>query len=207
MRGRAFRLCLILTRSLCRHPPLEVLQRALAGGVDLVQIREKEASVAEIAAWTSAVQPICRQAGVPVIINDSVEIARALGAEGVHLGQDDLDPAQARAILGPQALIGWSTHDEEQVEAAIRMRNEGTVDLVGFGPAFATATKGYAEGLGAARVLAAAGRARTAGLPLLAIGGITVENRATLGQDLGIAVCGALCAAADPCASARALLA
>lgn len=206
MRGRAFRLCLILTRSLCRLPPEEMLRSALAGGVDLVQIREKAALPREVADWARAVLPICRAAGAPLVMNDSVEIARAIDADGVHLGQEDLAPADARRILGPQALIGWSTHDAAQLEQAIGLHAAGLVDVVGFGPAFATATKGYAHGLGAAQVRSAAARSAAAGLPLLAIGGITVENRGILGQNLGIAVSSALCAASDPAAAARALL-
>lgn len=201
---RRFRLCLILTRSRCRREPLEVLRECLRAGVDLVQLREKEAHPREFLAWTREALPICRAAGAPLVVNDSVEVALAAGADGAHLGQEDLPPAAARRILGPAALIGWSTHDAAQIAEAARLRP--AVDYVGFGPAFATATKGYAEGLGPARVREAARIAGEAGLAMLAIGGIHVDNRRLLGPDIGLAVCSALCSADDPAAVVHALI-
>ncbi len=167
-----------------------------------MQIREKNWSAHRLLDWVREAHTLCRAAGVPLIVNDSVEVAVAAGADGVHLGQEDLAPAEARRILGPGKWIGWSTHDLEQLERAAQ---DTAVDYVGFGPAFATATKGISEGLGPDRVRSAAVRAAEAGLPLLAIGGITVENRGLLGGNLGIAVSSALCRAADPEASARCL--
>lgn len=205
MSGPRFRLCLILTRALCRRPPMEVLRASVAGGADLVQLREKDMTARELHAWCAQVVPECRVLRVPVLVNDSVEIARVAGADGVHLGQDDLAPAAARRILGAEALIGWSTHDPSQLEQAIALARAGIVDYVGFGPVFPTATKGVTGGLGPAVVRTAAGRAAAAGLPLLAIGGIQVENRPLLGENTGIAVSSALCAAADSAATARAL--
>jgi thiamine-phosphate pyrophosphorylase len=205
MSAQHFRLCLILTRSLCRRPPLDVLAESVRGGADLVQLREKECRTSDFAAWTTAALAAARALGVPLVVNDSVEIALACGADGVHLGQDDLEPTDARRLLGPHALIGWSTHDLAQLETAARLRP--AVDYVGFGPAFPTGTQGYEKGLGAAQVRAAALRAGALGLPMLAIGGIRADNRAELGADVGIAVSAALCAAADPRVTASALLA
>lgn len=204
MAAPRFRLCLILTRELCRRDPIAVLRASLRGGVDLVQIREKDMLPRDLLAWTRAARAICQIRGVPLVVNDSVEVAAAAEADGVHLGQEDLTPAQARAILGPGKLIGWSTRSFDQVEQAAR---EGIVDYVGFGPAFPTATKGYATGLGPELVRRAAARAAELSLPLLAIGGITVENRGELGEETGLAVSSALCQAEDSAAIARLLLA
>lgn len=205
MSAPRFRLCLLLTRSLCRRPPLEVLAESVRGGADLVQLREKDCRASEFAAWTTEALAATRALGVPLVVNDSVEIALACGADGVHLGQEDLAPADARHLLGPRALIGWSTHGLAQLEEAARLRP--AVDYVGFGPAFPTGTKGYEQGLGASQVRGAGLRAAALGLPMLAIGGIRVENRAELGAGVGVAVSAALCGSADPRATAAALLA
>lgn len=204
MAAPRFRLCLILTRALCRRDPIAVLRECLEGGADLVQIREKSMLPRELARWSRVAREICQSRGVPLVVNDSVEVALAAEADGVHLGQGDLPPTSARAILGPRKLIGWSTRRLEQVEQAAR---SGVVDYVGFGPAFPSATKGYAEGLGPAAVRHAAARAAELGLPLLAIGGISVENRGELGEETGLAVSSALCQATDSAAIARSLLA
>lgn len=198
-----FQLCLILSRELCRMPPLQVLEQAIRGGVDLVQLREKTLPPREFAAWARDALAVSQALGVPLVVNDSVKVALAAGAAGVHLGQDDLPPAHARRDLGPQALIGWSTHTIAQLDEALRLRAE--VDYVGFGPAFPTATKGYGEGLGPERVREAAQYAAARGLPLLAIGGITVENRGELAA-AGVAVSAALCGAEDPRGTAARLL-
>jgi thiamine-phosphate pyrophosphorylase len=193
-----FRLCLLLTRSGCVLPPEEVLTRAIAGGVDLVQVREKDAAGAELLTWTRQVVSLGRAAGVPVVVNDALDLALAADADGVHLGQEDLHPDEARALLGPDRLIGLSTHDLEQVDEAADLG----VDYVGFGPVFATATKGYTRGLGTEALIHACAVAR---LPVLAIGGIHVENRWLLGENVGVAVSSALCSAEDPQKVARAL--
>jgi len=187
-----FRLCLLLSRSLCRLEPLEVLRRSLAGGVDMVQLREKELEPAPFLDWALAVQPICRAAGVPLIINDSLDVALAADADGLHLGQEDLPSELVRPLLGVDKLIGLSTHDLEQLDTAADL---GVLDYVGFGPAYATSTKEITHALGADAVLAASVFAR---LPLLAIGGITPENREMLGSRAGVAVSSALCTAERP---------
>lgn len=204
MAAPRFRLCLILTRELCRRDPIAVLRESLAGGADLVQLREKSMPPRELLAWTREALSVCRASAVPLVVNDSVEVALAAEADGVHLGQEDLSPAQARRILGGGRLIGWSTRSSAQVVEAARA---GIVDYVGFGPAFPSLTKGYVTGLGPAAVKEAAEKAAELGLPLLAIGGITVENRGELGQNTGLAVSSALCQAQEPGAIARRLLA
>ena len=184
-------LCLILTRALCSLDPLRVLTESIEGGVDLVQVREKEMTARELLAWSRKILEIARPLGVPVVINDSVEVALASGADGVHLGQDDLPVHEARSLLGENKLIGLSTHDLEQVDDAA----EQGVDYIGFGPVYATATKGYEVGLGAEKATTAAILSR---VPMLAIGGITVENSWMIPRKAGIAVSSALCAAHEP---------
>lgn len=187
-----FRLCLLLTRALCTLPPIEVLRRSLEGGVDLVQLREKEAgSGAELLDWAREVRAMTEQAGVPLIVNDSVDLALACGADGVHVGQEDLHPDDVRTALGPDKLIGLSTHDLEQLDEAADLG----LDYAGYGPVYATGTKGYGRGLGAESLIQALAIAR---LPVLAIGGITVENRGFLGDSCGVAVSSALCGAQEP---------
>ena len=198
MQPPRFRLCLVLTRALCELAPLEVLRRSLEGGVDLVQIREKEPDGTELLTWARQVTEACHAADVPVVVNDSLDLALACGADGVHLGQDDLHPDDARELLGPGRLVGWSTHDLEQVDEAADLG----VDYAGFGPVYATPTKGYTSGLGAEALLHACAVAR---VPLLAIGGITPANRWLLGDSVGVAVSSALCGALEPEKVARLL--
>lgn len=186
------RLCLLLSRTLCRLRPLEVLDRALAGGVDMVQLREKDLPAADFLAWAQTVAPICRAAGVPLIINDQVDVALACDADGVHVGQEDLPPREVRALVGENKLIGLSTHSLEQMEAA---QDDGWANYLGFGPVFPTTTKGYTAGLGPDAVLSASLFCR---IPLLAIGGITPANRELLGSKVGIAISSAICGAERP---------
>ncbi len=173
----------------------------MAGGADAVQLREKEETPAGRYAWGRRLQALCRRLGVPLIVNDDLEVAVALGAEGLHLGQEDLHPADARLLLGQERWIGWSTHDLEQAEEAA----ETGADYAGFGPVFATGTKaGAGRPRGPQALLAARAVAR---VPLLAIGGIRPGNAGLVPRGVGLAVSSALCAAEDPEAVARALCA
>ncbi len=190
--------------------PLAALEAA-APWIDVVQIRPKalgDASTApgparatfEWAERVLALDAIVR-AGVLVTVNDRVDVAAALwtrGVVGVHLGQDDAAPRDARAFLGPGPLIGLSTHDLEQVVLA----EDEPVDYLGFGPVNATPTKGYARGLGAEACWIAAEGARR---PLFPIGGIGVENAGELTRVGRAAVGSAILAATDPAAAARAI--
>lgn len=193
-----FRLCLLLTRALCRRPPREVARAAIAGGVDCVQLREKEASTAERFAWGQELLPVCREAGALLIVNDDVEVAAALDADGVHVGQDDLPVTDARRLLPDGKLIGLSTHDVEQLEDAADLG----VDYAGYGPIFATGTKGYTQGLGPDSLLQAMLVTR---VPLCAIGGITPANCGALPDSVALAVSSAICAADEPDAVAATL--
>jgi len=144
----------------------------------------------------------CRAAGATLVVNDRADIATAIGADGVHLGADDLPVRAVRAIVGPGALIGATCRD---VEAARRAEAEGA-DYLGVGPAFATSTKsGLPEALGPAGVARVAAAVR---VPVIAIGGVNVERAVALIEAgaWGVAVCGAVFATADPGDSVEALV-
>lgn len=150
----------------------EQVRRLAAGGATLIQLREKHAAPREFLREAVEAVAVARSLGVLLVINDRADIALACGADGLHLGQDDLDPAAARRLLGDDLVIGYSTHSVEQAAAAALL----PVDYVAVGPVFATRTKENPDpevGLeGVARVRAALGPA----VPLVAIGGITREN-------------------------------
>lgn len=177
---------------------------AVAGGVTLVQLREPGATTRELCRLGTALQEILVDSGVPLIVNDRVDVALAIGAAGVHLGQSDLDARTARRLVGADLVIGLSVSTAEEVAEAGRLP-AGTVDHLGIGPVFATATKPEAAApLGLRRT--AELRAATT-LPCVAIGGIGPANleavRAT-GVD-GVAVVSAICAADDPAGAAAQL--
>jgi len=173
----------------------EQVARLSDGGASLVQLREKHLSPREFYREAEEALRVARARGVRLVINDRADIALALGADGVHLGQDDMPPGAARSLLGDKAIIGFSTHSVAQAIEAARL----LVDYVAIGPVFATSSKenpGPAVGLeGVARVREAVGQVR-----LVAIGGINEENaRAVLdaGAD-SVAVISALLAPGDP---------
>jgi thiamine-phosphate pyrophosphorylase len=178
----------------------ERVARLVEGGASLVQLREKRLAPREFYREAAAALEVARARGVRLIINDRADIALALGADGVHLGQDDLAPEAARALLGGGAVVGCSTHSVEQAVEAARL----PVNYLAIGPVFGTSSKENpdpAVGLeGVRRVRAAVGR-----LPLVAIGGITRENaRAVLeaGAD-SVAVIGDLLKHGDPASITR----
>jgi thiamine-phosphate pyrophosphorylase len=200
-------LYLVTDTALCRPRPVaDVVRAAVAGGVTVVQVRDKTASRRELLELTRAVQAAVPPS-VPVVVNDAVDVALLAGADGVHVGQDDLPPDEVRALIGPDALLGFSVSSAEELAAALALP-PGTVDLVGIGPVRGTPTKpdaGRPLGLDGVRVLAAT--ARAAGLVPVAIGGIdaaTAADVAATGVD-GVCVVSAICAAADPAAAARGL--
>ncbi|KAA3608684.1 MAG: thiamine phosphate synthase [Planctomycetota bacterium] len=200
MRAPQIRLCFLLSRSLCRnHDPLALTETVIRAGVDAIQVREKEMTSGELVEWAGQVQEVCQRAGALLIVNDNVEVAAALKADGLHLGQDDMHPEDARKIVGPDCLLGLSTHDLEQVDEAV----EFGVQYAGFGPVFATQTKGYSRGLGPEYLAAAMAIAR---LPLMAIGGITPENVWMIPPQVGVAASSAICQANDPVQAVRQIL-
>jgi len=147
-----------------------IAEAALAGGADMIQLRDKAGSLRDLLPQARAIQALCRSRGAVFIVNDRVDLALAADADGAHVGQEDLPAASARRLLGPRRLLGVSTHSLAQAEAA---RHAGA-DYIGFGPMFATGTKatGYTpRGLEALR-----GIYRAVSLPILAIGGISLEN-------------------------------
>lgn len=196
------RLLLLLTQALLppQVDPLALVLRCADAGLDAVQVREKEARATEVIELLAALRERLRGSGVALTVNDRTDIALAAGADAVHLGQDDLPPALARRLCGGRPLaIGLSTHDEAQAGAA---GADPCVDYVGIGPLFPTATKGYAQGIGAA--LARAMQA-AAGKPAYWIGGIAPENTRELDGAFGFAVSAAILRASRPEDVVRAL--
>ena len=187
--------------------PLAVVRAAVAGGVTAVQVRAPGATGRELVAGTRAVLDTVRDAGVAVIVDDRLDVALVAGADGVHLGRDDVPPEDARRVAGPGLSIGWSMTGPDDLDAA-REAPAGTIDLLGIGPVFATATKPDAApptGVDGLRRLWA--DARALGLPAVAIGGIGPDNAAeVLATGVpGLCVSSAIVAAPDPGAAARAL--
>ncbi len=196
-----WRLYVIVDRAAAGTRPLaEIADAAIRGGADVLQLRDKTASAATLLAEATTLLRLTRAAGIPLIVNDHADIARAAGADGVHLGQDDLSVADARRLLGPERLIGQSTHSLEQARAA---EAEGS-DYIGVGPIFPTPTKpDYPHvGLGLIRQVM-----RQVNIPAVCIGGIDADNLAQVlkaGAER-IAVVRAVCAASDPQAATRRL--
>jgi thiamine-phosphate pyrophosphorylase len=143
----------------------------LAGGADLLQLRAKNHDAATIRSVAGEILPLCKTAGVPFILNDFPALAAELGADGVHLGQDDGPLAAAREIMGSGKLIGRSTHSLDQARAALA---EG-FDYIGFGPLFPTPTKAGRPGIGLENI-AAMEREVGSRIPAFCIGGIKRAN-------------------------------
>lgn len=194
-----WRLYVILDRAAARGRDLaELAAAAIQGGADVLQLRDKTAPTQELMAQATRLLAVSRPAGVPLIVNDRVDVAAASGADGAHLGQDDLPLEAARRLLGPHALIGQSTHSVDQ---ALRAASDGA-DYVGFGPIFPTPTKPGYPALGPSAIAPAT---RHVTVPIVCIGGV---DRVTLPQVLSagarcVAVVRAVCGADDPAAAAR----
>jgi thiamine-phosphate pyrophosphorylase len=176
------------------------------GGARIFQVRAKQASGGELLDLAAAIVERSRPVGALIVVNDRADVARMAGAAGVHVGQDDLRPALVRRVVGAQAVIGLSTHTAEQIDEAIAE----PVDYLAVGPVFGTRTKatGY-DSVGLERVALAAGRAGARGLPLVAIGGITLA-RARAVVDAGadaVAVITDLLSTGDPTTRVREFLA
>jgi thiamine-phosphate pyrophosphorylase len=153
--------------------PEALLRAALRGGVDIVQLREKSLPRREIERSAMTFRRICDTHGALFIVNDDPSLARACGADGVHVGQGDTPVAEARAIVGPDAIIGLSTHSEEQISAAAAE----PVDYISVGPIWETPTK---EGRPAVGLELVSYAAATAAHPFFAIGGIDADNAASV---------------------------
>jgi thiamine-phosphate pyrophosphorylase len=179
------------------------VRAAVRGGVTVVQLRDKQAPDAELVALARALRGALAGTGVPLLVNDRVEVARAAGAEGVHVGQSDAAAADARAALGPEAIVGLSV----ETVAHARAVDPQVVDYVGAGPVFATPTKAdHAMPLGFEGLAALCAASP---VPAVAIGGVKAEHagRVLAAGARGLAVVSAICAAPDPGAAARSLAA
>jgi thiamine-phosphate pyrophosphorylase len=152
------------------RPPLSVAQQAIAGGIEVLQMREKQQARKALVSLGKSLGTLCRKNDVVFIVNDDPYLAHELDADGVHLGQEDMTRypiERVRSILGPDKIIGLSTHSPEQ----FRRGNEADVDYLAFGPVFPTKTKDYSVGTGhIENILKAAVK------PVFLIGGITAAN-------------------------------
>ena len=172
---------------------------AIEGGADTIQFRQKDGSTRELVESAQAVQVVCAERGVSLIVNDRADIALAAGAAGTHFGQDDLPITVGRKILPPEMIIGASARTEEKILEAI----SAGADYIGFGPIYQTSSKPDAEmpkGLEALRRMS-----EIAQCPVIAIGGITAETAYEVirAGAHGIAVISAVCGQADPAAATR----
>ncbi|MBI2883802.1 MAG: thiamine phosphate synthase [Candidatus Methylomirabilis oxyfera] len=198
---QACRLCVITNRQLglgLSH--FDIAARAVEGGASMIQLRDKVTGPRQLLSEARRITQLCRSRGVCFIVNDRLDLALAADADGVHLGQDDLPPKAARALLGADKFVGVSTHSLEQ---AVQAAEQGA-DYLGIGPIFATGTKatGYEpKGCDIIRQL----RARIA-LPIVAIGGITLSNvgEAMAAGATGVAVISAIVGADDITAATQA---
>ena len=193
------RLYLVLDRTASGGRDLEeILIAALAGGAEMIQLREKTIPSGTLLPLAERLRARCRAAGVPFIVNDRVDLAVAADADGVHLGQEDLPPAAARALMKPGMILGISTHSEAQAAAA----QAAGADYVAVGSMFPTATKPEFQLVGPALARRVRPLVR---VPLIGIGGITPDNAREVveaGCD-GVAVISAVCGAPDPAAATR----
>ncbi|MCC7185510.1 MAG: thiamine phosphate synthase [Acidobacteria bacterium] len=153
--------------------PLDVCDVWLDGGIRLIQLRAKGLASGPMLALAEALLSRTRAAGGHLLINDRADIAAMCGADGVHVGQDDLSPGEVRRLIGATAIVGLSTHTDTQVADAVAQ----PVSYIAIGPVFGTRTKntGY-DAVGLAQVRRAADVAHAAGVPLVAIGGITADR-------------------------------
>jgi thiamine-phosphate pyrophosphorylase len=185
----------------CDARPLDWLRAALRGGVDLVQLRDRSLDDAGVVDAAVAFRTAATEAGALFILNDRPDLVEACDADGVHVGQDDATPAEARALVGPDRIVGRSTHEPPQADAA---QADPDVDYLAVGPVHETPTKPGRPAAGPDYVAYAA---RTVTKPWFAIGGLDAGNVGEV-LDRGaerIVVVRAIAAADDPEAAARAL--
>lgn len=181
---------------------LAIARQAIAGGATMIQLRDKQSTDRAVLQTATELGQLCRDARIPFIMNDRLDIAWAAKADGVHLGHDDLPPAIARDLLGERAIIGMSAGNPQELQAALPAQP----DYLGVGPMYATRTKddaGAPVGPEMIRTL----RALAPAMPLVGIGGVTQDNAAEVlsaGAN-GIAVVSAVVAAQDAAAATRAL--
>jgi thiamine-phosphate pyrophosphorylase len=177
--------------------PLDLANAFFSGGATFVQLRAKSIGGAELLDLAAAIAALARAAGADLIVNDRADVAALAGAAGVHIGQDDLPPRDVRSIVGDAAQLGLSTHTVEQLDRALAE----PVSYVAIGPVFGSVTKstGY-DRVGLVMVGEAAKRAGARGLPLVAIGGITLYTAPSVIEAgaSSVAVIGDLLTTGDP---------
>ena len=186
-----------------RFTHAQLAEMAIEGGADTVQFRQKAGKTRDLLKAAQEVQTVCARHGVPLIVNDRADIALAIGSAGVHFGQDDLPIAVGRKLFPPDSIIGASARTEEKIMGAI---SEGA-DYIGFGPIRQTSSKPDAE---APKGLDALARmCEIAQCPVIAIGGITVEDVYDVirAGAHGLAVISAVCGEPDPPAATQRLVA
>jgi thiamine-phosphate pyrophosphorylase len=178
----------------------ELLRGAVAGGVDIVQLREKEMPDDELVAVANAARALCKRIGALLIVNDRPHVAAEAGADGVHVGQDDMNVEDVRRLVGDDMLIGLSTHAPQEIDAV----NPGLVDYIGVGPIHETPTKPGRPAVGLELVRYAAAHAS---VPFFAIGGLDETNVGEVLEAGASRVCvvRAITEAEDPETAARTL--
>jgi thiamine-phosphate pyrophosphorylase len=177
----------------------QFLDELLYDGLQIIQLRAKSLPTRDIITIGGEIRRLTRQYGCTFIVNDRPELALELEADGIHVGQSDMDPVEVRRIVGPDLLIGLSTHNKAQVLQA----SEKPIDYIGVGPVFATATKADADPVAGVELLEWA--ERNSAFPPVAIGGITLDN---LGQVLSagarnVAIISAISRSVNPAEAAR----
>jgi thiamine-phosphate pyrophosphorylase len=206
MRPLDLSLYLVTDTRLCggTQAVVDTVRAAVTGGVTAVQLRDPAASARDLVALGRRLHEVLACSGVPLLVNDRADVAAASGADGVHVGQQDLPVETARALLGPDSFVGLSIQRPEQL-AALRDLRAGVVDYLGAGPVLPQHTKtDAAEPMGLDTL---ATLVREAPVPVVAIGGIDADNAASVRATgvAGIAVVSAICGTPDPAAAARVL--
>ena len=173
------------------------VRAALDGGTTFIQMREKHLDHADMIAEATALQEICHAAGVPFVVNDAVDVALAMNADGIHIGQDDMSALEARALIGPDKILGVSAQTAEQ---ALQAERDGA-DYLGVGAVFPTSSKDDAAEVSHETLAAICSAVN---IPVVAIGGITCENVSELARSgiVGVAVISAIFAHKDIAAAA-----
>ncbi|MDQ1913123.1 thiamine phosphate synthase [Paenibacillus sp. GD4] len=174
---------------------VKLAEDAIAGGVTMIQLREKKAKMSEVLAWGKELRELCRREQIPFVVNDRIDLALLLDADGVHVGQDDIPGLEARKLLGPDRIVGISAGTMEEAEIAMAQG----ADYLGVGAIYSTLTKGDA-GLPIGTDLITRIQERWSDIPLVGIGGITADNAVPViaaGAD-GVAVVSAITKAASP---------
>lgn len=203
-RARQWRLCVILTESLCTLPWESVAERALAGGADCLQLREKALPDRELLRRARRLVELAHPRAAAVVLNDRPDLALLAGTDGVHVGPHDTPPADVRALAGGRLLLGVSASTLDEALAAVA----AGADYLGLGSMFPTATKEKSFVSGPALLRAVLADPRAAALPHLAVGGITLQTAPALlaAGCRGVAVCSAICASPQPEEVCRALV-